>query len=230
MIGQISEDGKWAWNGNEWVPRPPTSNEFQAMKYHSEQVKTPETNPIHHAAVEPIQQSPIMIIQQPNSRKWGAGKIAVISVSALVVFIAAMVVLSGVLYVWANSLADDDKGSIEGTWYNPEDTITFYPNGTAAESTGLITHWEIVNGDLITTFSIDGEEVDLKWKYAVETDSEGDDFLFIALYEVENGTQTNVVDETSCIGYSDFILGADLENFEERTLMVVPNWCDPVDD
>ena len=246
MTGQISEDGNWVWNGNEWVPIPPTNYEGQEMEVQPQQAITPTPTVVHHITADPAQQfvspqpaieynqtaqqAPIMIVQQSNSRKWGAGKIAAFAVIGLVVFTAAIVVLSGVLYVWANSLADEDKGSIEGTWYNPEDTITFYPNGTVAESSGLITHWEIVNGDLITTFSIDGEEVDLKWKYAVETDSEGDDFLFIALYEVENGTQTNVVNKTSCIGYSDSIWGADLENFEERTLMVVPNWCDPADD
>jgi len=230
MIGQISEDGKWAWNGTEWVPRPPTSNEFQAMKYQSGQVETPENDPMHNATQSPTQQSPVMIIQQPNSRTWGAAKIAVISVIALVIFVAAIVVLSGVLYVWANSLADEDNGSIEGTWYNPDDTITFYPNGTVVESTGIITHWEIVNGDLITTFSLDEEEVDLKWKYVVSESTNTDDtILFLALYEAENGTQTNVVDETSCIAYSDSIMGAEHQHFDDRRA-IFPDWCNPVDD
>jgi len=243
MTGQISEDGKWVWNGNKWVPRPPPSYEGQEMEVQPKQAITPTPKVVHHITADPaqqfvspqpvieynqpVQQAPIMIVQQPNSRKWGVGKIAVISVVLVVVLVAATVVLSGVLYVWGNSLEDDNQGSIQGTWYNPEDTITFYPNGTLTESTGTMTHWTFDgNGDLITTLLIDGEEIDIKWKYDIKSDSERDAILFLAIYESENGTQTNVIDETSCIAFSDSVLGSDHQHFDDRRA-IFPDWCDP---
>jgi hypothetical protein len=245
MTGQISEDGNWVWNGYEWVPIPPqkdvvvqpqqaistATNPIQLMKIPEignspQQLFSPQ--PVDEYS-QPTQQLPMMIVQQPNSGKWGAGKITTFVVIGFVVLIAATVVLSGILYVWASSLEDGNKGSIEGTWYNPLDTMTFYSNGTVAESTGLITHWQIVNGDLVTTFLIEDEEIDMKWKYAIVSDSEGDAVLFLAMYEFENGAQTNVIDETTCIAYSDSVLSAEHQYFDDR-IAIFPDWCNPVDD
>ena len=237
MPGQVSEDGNWIWNGYEWVSNAPQKD----VVVQPPQAVSTATNPMqpvtsysHQQSVSPqpvitnqfAHQSPMMIVQQPNSNKWGAGKIIAFAIVGIVVLVAVTVVLAGVLYVWAEDLADEDKGSIEGTWYNPEDTMTLYANGTVAESTELITHWEIVNGDLVTTFLIDDEEIDMKWKYAIKSDSEDDAMLFLAFYEVENGAQTNVIDETSCIAYSDSVSGAEQQHFDNRRV-VFPDWCNP---
>ena len=43
---------------------------------------------------------------------------------------AILVVVSGVVYVMmGDSIYSENDRTIEGTWYNPADTITFYPNG-----------------------------------------------------------------------------------------------------
>ena len=48
----------------------------------------------------------------------------------------------------------------------------------------------------------------------------------MALYQIDNGAQTDTVNETSCIGYSDSITSSENVNFEDRTL-IFPDWCNP---
>lgn len=229
---------QWNHYGEQWLIQNPQStaptvpvNNYPTVSATPPIPPTPPT-PSNQEMIQ--QPTPPVVVQPsvmmvPNYKtNSNSGKIIGIIAIVGVLVIALIVVLAGVLYVWANSLADEDKGSIEGTWYNPEDTLTFYANGTVAESTGLITHWQIVNEDLVTTFSIGDEEIDVKWKYDVGSDSEGDSILFLALYEDENGTQTNVIDETSCILYSDSILGAEDQHFHERKT-IYPSWCNPDD-
>jgi FlaG/FlaF family flagellin (archaellin) len=245
MTGQISEDGKWVWNGNEWVPRPPPSYEGQEMEVQPKQAITPTPKVVHHITADPAQkfvspqpviehnqpaqQSPIMIVQQANSNKWGAGKIAAFTVIGLVVLVAVTVVLAGVLYVWANSLAEEqDQTELAGTWYNIEDTMTLYANGTAVESTGLMTKWSSEGHNLTTTFLIDDEEIDLVWKYEIKIDTDDDRVLFMAYYDVEDGVQTNEIAENSCIVYIDSVNGANEDYYEEK-LAVIPDWCEFVE-
>ena len=245
MTGQISEDGNWVWNGNEWVPIPPTSYEGQEMEVRPQQAITPTPTVVHHITADPAQQfvspqpvieynqpaqqAPIMFVQQSNSRKWGAGKIAAFAVIGFVVFIAAIVVLSGVLYVWANSLAEEqDQSELAGTWYNTDDTMTLYANGTAVESTGVIIKWSSEGHHLTTTFLIDEEEIDFVWRYEIMIDTDGDRVLFMAYYDTEDGVQTNEIADNSCIVYIDSVNGADEDYYEEK-LAVIPDWCDFVE-
>jgi hypothetical protein len=136
------------------------------------------------------------------------------------------VVLSGVLYVWASSLAEESQQDVAGTWYNPQDTMTLYPNGTVTETSNVITSWSSNGYNLTTTLEIDGEEMDLVWRYAVKIDSDGDRILFLAYYEVEDGVQTEEIGEDSCVAYSDSIRGAESDYFTQK-VAIFPAWCDP---
>ena len=34
MVGELSEDGKWMWAGNEWIPAPPSSKHSPNVNLH----------------------------------------------------------------------------------------------------------------------------------------------------------------------------------------------------
>ena len=171
-----------------------------------------------------------LYIVSTQTTKSNTSKILVIAGISIVALIAISVVFAGVMYVWAANLAEENEDqSIEGTWYNPDDTITFYSNGTVTETTGTIIKWRISNNDIITTFFIDGEEIDMSWKYTIRDDTSGDQILFMAYYEFVDGEQTTTIGSDSCVAYSSSILGADAD-YAETIVAVTPTWCDPVEE
>ena len=167
-----------------------------------------------------------LYIVTTQTGKSNTSKVLIIAVISIVAIIAISVVFAGVMYVWAANLAEDNQDqSIEGTWYNPDDTITFYSNGTVVETTGTIIKWRITNNDIITTFLIEGEEIDLSWKYTIRDDTYGDQVLFMAYYEVVDGEQTTTIGPESCASYSNSIKGADAD-YAETIRAVIPTWCE----
>ena len=224
-LATVSDDGYWIWDGEKWVANRQVQTEIH-LQNQSNMVMAQWTVQTTSPAVS----QNLVYIQQGQHGSVTAGKISLIFLIPVVV-IALMVVLSGVLYVWASSLADesiysDNDRSIAGTWYNPNDTITFYPNGTVLESTEAVLKWSVDNKNLTTTFQIGEDEIDIVWIYEIKYDNAGDSFLFMALYEIEDGVQINTVNESSCIGYSDSIARADDIMFEEIVL-IFPEWCNP---
>ena len=196
--------------------------------------KIEATNPLStqhshpQSAIENVQQFQQPILMYP-AKQGNHGKTVAIVVGIIVFAVAAIVVLAGVLYVWASDLAAHNNGEeIEGTWYNPEDTISFYPNGTVSESTETITQWRTDSNDLYFTFHIDGEDIEIRSIYDIVLDDQGDSLLFMAFYQIdtESGTQTDEIDEGSCVNYSSSISGTENEHFEERRA-VFPSWCNP---
>jgi len=233
-FGTKSPDGFFIWNGTQWIPivekiNPPVVKKDEISTDMIQQINQPVIGTQQQFFVEStvqhqsFTQQPLMMVQKQNTNPM---KILALITIGLVVAIAVIVVLSGVMYVWASSLADGTDVSIEGTWYNPADTMTLYANGTVDESTDTITQWSTENGNLTLTLLINEQEIDLISKYSVTSDSGGDSILFIALYIVENGTQIDEIDETSCIAYSDSVLGAETQHFEDRKA-VYPSWCNP---
>lgn len=224
QLTKVSDDGFWMWNGSDWMPNPnppfekETSTEKMVM--HSSQTDTIESPsfPTQHI-VQP------MYYSQPKRESRTA--IWVLLCLVIPVFLIALtVVLSGVLYVWASSLAEgNDQAELSGTWYNSVDTMTLYNNGTVSESSGLITEWTSDGYNLTTTFSIDGEEVDLVWRYELKVDSDGDQILFMAYYDSENGVQTSEVADESCVAYIDSVRGSEKTYFDNKWVLV-PDWCD----
>lgn len=216
-FGKVSEDGCWIWNGEMWVAN-------RGIKPHT---TVEEPNPISEGtSVEqaPFIQNHEMIIIQSDRKKSGIFTKLSLATVILIAIVAITVVLAGVLV--DDSIYSENNRAVEGTWYNIEDTVTFYPDGTVSESTENVKNWKVDGDNLTLTYQFDEETFDVIFRYDVVYDSEGDSLLLIALYEYENQSQTNVVNESSCFGYSDSILGSEPGHIEERWL-IYPTWCNP---
>jgi len=170
------------------------------------------------------QNAQMLLVQQTKksrSRLW----ISLVIVLPIL-FVAFTIIMAGVLYVWASDLAEEqDQTDLEGTWYNQLDTMTLYANGSVDESTGLITEWSSKGENFTTTFLIDGEQIEIIWKYEIKKDSDDDRVLFMAYFDSENGIQTNEVAENSCVVYVDSVRGAE-EDYMENKRAIIPEWCD----
>ena len=223
-LGKVSEDGYWIWNGEKWVGNKGVQAHGLVEERHPiYEEPTSRPNPSLHT-------QEMIIIQQGRNKSGTSAKLSLVIIIP-VVLVALFTVLAGVLYVWASELSgesifSENERNIEGTWYNPNETITFYPNGTVSEASGSITDWRVEDNNLTLTYQFDEERFDLRFIHTIVYDSEGDSLLILALYEIENQSQTNVVNESSCFGYSDSVLGSEPGHFEERRL-IYPEWCNP---
>jgi hypothetical protein len=220
-LTKLSEDGVWMWNGKEWIPNPnravdkkePAQSQFQQMQ-NTQVAQYPRYG----------QNAQMILVQQTKKSKSGLWISLVIILPIL--FVAFTTVMAGVLFVLASELAEEqDQTDLAGTWYNNADTMTLYSNGSVDESSGLIIEWSSDGENLTTTFFIDGEEIDLIWKYEIKIDSDDDRILFMAYFDSENGIQTNEVAENSCIAYVDSVKGTE-EDYIERKQAIIPDWCD----
>ena len=77
----------------------------------------------------------------------GSGNTGLIVISAIVIGLILVVVLAGVLYVWASNLAEDQSSELVGDWTNPEDRLELKSNGEAKESTGTFKTWYTMSGN-----------------------------------------------------------------------------------
>lgn len=220
-LTKLSDDGVWMWNGKKWIPNPnravdkkePAQSQFQQIQ---------NTQVAQFSGYG--QNAQMLLVQQTNKSKSGLWIALVIVVPIL--FVAFTVVMAGVLYLWASDLAEEqDQTDLAGTWYNNADTMTLYSNGSVDESSGLIIEWSSEEENLTTTFFIDGEEIDLIWKYEIKIDSDDDRILFMAYFDSENGVQTNEVAENSCTAYFDSVKGTE-EDYIQRKQAIIPDWCD----
>ena len=223
-LGKVSEDGYWIWNGEVWVANQGIRPSITAKK--ADLISEDSSN-----IQSPSFQNHEMIIIQSNKEKLGYFRNLSLATIILISIVAITVVLAGILYAWASILSDDsiysdNNRAIEGTWYNIEDTATFYPNGTISESSGYVKNWKVDGHNLTLTYQFDEEMFDVIFRYDIVYDSKGDSLLLIASYEYENQNQTNVVNESSCFGYSDSILGSEPGHIEDRRL-IYPTWCNP---
>ena len=102
------------------------------------------------------------------------------------------------------------------------------PNGSGKST---LCHVVMGNKDYKSegTIFIDGEEIDMSWKYTIRDDTSGDQILFMAYYEFVDGEQTTTIGSDSCVAYSSSILGADAD-YAETIVAVTPTWCDPVEE
>ena len=221
-LATVSEDGFWIWDGTKWVPNRTTNSHRYVIPMAEKTQNSQFVNYQIHAQNSPT----IFIPQQKKSNNVLVSLASVIVISVAIVIIAIMIILSSALYVWASSLAEEpDQTNLIGTWYNTEDTITFYPNGTVVETTNTITRWNSQGHNLTTTFLIDEDEVDVVWKYEIQTDSDNDKVLFMAYYDLESGNQSNEIAENSCIIYIDSVQGTN-EDYYEGKLALIPDWCE----
>ena len=231
-LTKVSDDGFWIWNGSEWVPNTTHTEEAipQPSTMHVEQ-QAAAYAPVESTSAsiyQPYQQQSASFMMVPQAKKSNAALWIGLAVG-IPIAVAIIVVLAGVMYVWASALAEEDQSEVAGTWYNTDDTLTLYPNGTVMESTGNIAEWSVDGYNITTTFLIEGDEYDFIWRYEIKLDSDGDRILFLAYYDTENGAQTNEIAPDSCVAYSDSVKGAEAAYFNNKTA-IFPEWCDPADD
>ena len=224
-LTKLSDDGFWMWNGREWIPNPDRA----VSKKESAQS---QFQPMHNNQIAqyPVygQNAQMLLIQQTKESKTALWISLVIVLPIL--FVAFTIIMAGVLYVWASSFDEEqDQTDLAGTWYNQSDTMTLYTNGSVDESTGLITEWSSRGENLTTTGLIDGEQIEVIWKFEIKKDSDDDRVLFMAYYDLVDGIQTNEVAENSCVVYVDSVKGAE-EDYMENKLAIIPDWCDFVDE
>ena len=221
-LGKVSEDGCWIWNGEKWVGNQGVQTHVGANK---QNLYSDASSPVPNLS---FHNQEMIIIQQNKKTSRAFTKLSLIVVVP-VVLVAITVVLAGMLYVWADSFAEDlDQSELAGTWYNPEDTMILYPNGTVVEPTGGIVKWSSEGHNLTLTFLIDEEETDIIWRYEIKIDSDNDRVLFLAHYTFEDGVQSNEIAENSCVSYGDSINGADREYWDDKTA-IIPDWCEFVE-
>ena len=216
---------QWNHYGQQWLIQNPQPTVPTAPT-----PPTPSDQVMTQQFTSPVIVHPPMLMASNKKMNSNPGKIIAIIAIVGVLVVAIVVILAGVLYVWANSLDTSDTSlsanEIQGTWYNPVDTLTLYPNGTVSESTETVTQWRTNGSDLYILLQIDGEDIELRSIYEIILDDQGDFLLFIAFYQIESGNPTNEVDEASCIAYSSSVLGSEHEHFDTRKA-IYPSWCNP---
>ena len=106
-----SEDGQWIWDGNGWVPaaQPQVPVNNVPNQYNNQMQVNPQQMQVNPQSYS---QTPgqVVVYSSPKSR---SSKPIIIVVS-LVIGVALLVILAGVLYSWASSLAEDEIEGIEG--------------------------------------------------------------------------------------------------------------------
>ena len=224
-LTKLSDDGVWMWNGKEWIPNPdrlvdnkePTQSQFQQIQ---------KNQVAQYPGYD--QNSQMLFIQQTKKSKNGLWISLVIIVPIFLVTFT--IVVGGILLILPPESGEGlDQTDLAGTWYNNADTMTLYSNGSVDESSGLVIKWSSEGDNLTTTFLIDGEEIDLIWKYQIKIDSDDDRILFMAYFDSENGIQTNEIAENSCIAYVDSVEGVE-EDYIERKRAIIPDWCEFVEE
>lgn len=169
--------------------------------------------PQHESQVQE-QNNPVMTMILPQ-KSGNTGLTVAFTVVAVVFGLVIVTVLAGILYVWANNLADDN---IEGTWYNPIDTITFSSDGSMAESTGTLIEWRTDDKNL---YMVDKDDQEYEYYFRYEI---SDDVLFMAPYDHDLVT---IIGE-ECIAYSKSSTATDEDDFSEQLVRVAwPDWCTP---
>ena len=205
---QISDDGYWALVAGSWVP-----TELQ-----NEAIAKGANPHVSNIGVNTISQTPGQVVLHSSPSNGGVDKTLIV-IGVIAVGIMLTVVLAGVLYVWASSLAEDNQESnLVGDWTNPDDKLELQSNGDAKESTGTFESWYTVGEDLY----FEDEEYYYKFKYSLV-----DEILFLAPYD-EDGE----LSEEDCVAYLQGLNGESESYFNDEIEKAesngdFPNWCNP---
>ena len=114
--GQLSPDGLWQWNGTEWVPAQSNTPPAAAIQMSPHEGSAHQPSQVAYQQQGAPQQIVQSVNQIPNAQSQpqliyqntqsNGSLIAVGVIVGLVILVAITVVLAGVLYVWASSLAE----------------------------------------------------------------------------------------------------------------------------
>ena len=203
---QGNNDNFWAVNdGSEAYTTP-----------HNEVAPTQVTSQYSNLNVNTMPQTSgqYVVVTSTNN---GGGKTGAMIIAGIVIGVALLVVLSGVLYVWASNLAAENQPSnLVGDWTNPEDKLELESNGKAKESTGTFETWYTMDGKL---YFEDGEYY-YEYKYTIV-----DEILFMAPYD-----ENDVLLEDDCVAYLKGLTGESESYYNDRINQAdangdIPNWC-----
>ena len=209
MDGDVSDDGYWQLQNGEWVP---TEKQVEALQGgatpHNEvsQQQPPQMVNLGMTA----QPMTIMMPQKEKS--------PLVMVLIIVGAIVGLIILSGILYAWASSLAVQNDAELEGTWTNPVDRIQFSSNGDVSESTETFEGWR-TQDDLLIFFDT---EYEYHFQYKITNE-----LLFLAPIDEDDQLQGDL-----CIAYLKGETGSDNSTYEERIEAAerqnqIPSWCTP---
>tara|TARA_B100001094_G_scaffold164828_1_gene159557 strand:- start:1592 stop:2239 length:648 start_codon:yes stop_codon:yes gene_type:complete len=209
-----SEDGQWVWDGNDWVPvaQPNVPINNVPNQYNHQMQVNPQQMQVNPQSYS---QTPGQVVVY-SSPKSSSSKPIIIVVS-LVIGVALLVVLAGVLYVWASSLAEDE---IEGKWYDDDGEWIEFSSGDKFEcSSGCnFDEWRMGENSGEVAFCIDdsnadGGGCDGSWYYTYEYEVKGD-VLFLARHDSVGNIGECIIFVKSGNSYSD--------TYDSETS---PSWC-----
>lgn len=207
-MSQISEDGFWKFENGEWVASEKQKQALSegAIPHYSSNQSLPQQS------ISPSEQ--MIILQQPDR----TGRSLIIVLGIVVVCIAVVVILAGILYVWASTLASGVDANLVGTWSNPVETAEFSSNGELALQTNdSWDSWKIENNNLV----LESSSHYFEYKYEINGN-----ILFLGAIDEEGDLmQDGCVILISGTGgksqsyYDDNVLQAEEEDR-------VPTWCE----
>ena len=161
-------------------------------------------------------QQPVMVMPAQDS----SSKTILYVVGGISIAVVGLVILSGLLYVWASSLAtqENEWNNIEGTWYNPVQTFTFSSNGDLEDNATTFVEWRVEGNNLYFVDSTD-PGYEYYFRYSISND-----VLFLAPLDYDLVT---VVGE-DCSAYTRDRAGKDLDEYTDLVVRVEwPDWCTP---
>jgi|MDSW01.1.fsa_nt_gb hypothetical protein len=202
MDGDVSDDGYWQLQNGEWVA---TEKQVEAL----------QGGAIPHNVVSQ-QQPPQMVnlgmtaepmtIMMPQK-----DKSPLVMVLIIVGAIVGLIILSGILYAWASSLADQNDAELVGTWTSPVQTLTFESDGDLSGNDEW-NEWRTADDNL---YLVDPSEPEYEYyfRYTIT-----DEVLFIAPLDNDD----SVVGEDCAAFVKE---GLDWETKVESVNL--PSWCTP---
>ena len=210
---QIVQPAVQGENGNFWAVND--GSEAYTTP-HNEVAPTQVTSQYSNMNVNTMPQTSgqYVVVSSSNS---GGGKTGAMIIFGIVIGVALLVVLSGVLYVWASNLAAENQPSnLVGDWTNPEDKLELESDGKAKESTGTFETWYTMDGKLYFEDQIYYYE----YEYTIV-----DDILFMAPYDDDD-----VLLEDDCVAYLKGLTGKSESYYNDRINQAdangdIPNWC-----
>ena len=162
-------------------------------------------------------QQPVMVMPHTSP----GSKTILYVVGGISIAVVGLVLLAGLLYVWASDLAtqeNDDNQTIAGTWYNPVQTFTFSSDGDMEDNATTFVEWRVEGNNLYFVDSTD-PEYEYYFRYSMSNN-----VLFLAPLDYDLVT---VVGE-DCSAYTRDIAGRGLDEYADLVVRAEwPDWCNP---
>ncbi len=162
-------------------------------------------------------QQPVMVMPHTSP----GSKTILYVVGGISIAVVGLVLLAGLLYVWASDLAtqeNDDNQTIAGTWYNPVQTFTFSSDGDMEDNATTFVEWRVEGNNLYLVDSTD-PGYEYYFRYSISND-----VLFVAPIDHD---YVSVIEE-DCTAHTRGSAGKYDSGFENIVVRAEwPDWCNP---